>query len=172
MPISTLIYNCHNTPNLGGLSPFELVYGKKPKLFIDLETNPRSFKDYYESLEKRLKYLHNILLKYRSNRQALVNKNVEPYYYQKYDLVYMINPATSLLRTDSKKFSIKYIGPLVIFRILSNKQFLLMTLNGRILLRVIEFERIKAACIRTSQGNVYTLAQLRQVLNAGIKLSC
>ena len=175
LPISTLIYNCYNTPNLGGLSPFELVYGKKPKLFIDLETNPdvtvsRSFKDYYESLEKRLKYLHNILLKYRSNRQALVNKNVEPYYYQKYDLVYMINPATSLLRTDSRKFSIKYIGPLVIFRILSNKQFLLMTLNGRILPRVIEFERIKPACIRTSQGNVYTLVQLRQVLNAGIKL--
>ena len=66
LPISTLIYNCYNTPNLGGLSPFELVYGKKPKLFMDLETNPdvtvsRSFKDYYESLEKRLKYLHNIL---------------------------------------------------------------------------------------------------------------
>ena len=79
LPISTLIYNCYNIPNLGGLSPFELVYEKKPKLFIDLETNSnvtvsRSFKDYYESLDKRLKYLHNILLKYRSDRQTLVNK--------------------------------------------------------------------------------------------------
>ena len=175
LPISTLIYNCYNTPNLGGLSPFELVCGKKPRLIIDLETDldikvSRSFKEYYDCLQKRLKYLQGILIKFKSNRQAVMNKDIEPYYYQKYDLVYMINPATSLLRTESRKFAIKYGGPLVILKLLSNKQFILMTLNGRIIPRVIEFERIKPAIIRTSQGNVHNLVQLRQVLSAGIKL--
>ena len=73
----------------------------------------------------------------------------------------MINPGTSLLITESRKFSLKYLGLLVILKILSNKQFILMTLNGRIIPRVIEFERIKPAIIRTSKGNVYTLVQLR-----------
>lgn len=54
----------------------------------------------------------------------------------------MLNLATSLLRTDSRKFPLKYIGPFFIFRILNTKEFLLMTVNGRNLPRVIEFEGI------------------------------
>ena len=46
-----------------------------------------------------------------------------------------------------------------------------MTLNGRVLPRIIEFERIKPAIIRTSQGNVHSLIQLRQILNAGINFN-
>ena len=44
-----------------------------------------------------------------------------------------------------------------------------MTLDGRILRGLFEHERLKLANIRTSQGNVQNLAQLKQIMNAGLK---
>ena len=44
-----------------------------------------------------------------------------------------------------------------------------MTLHGKILRGQFEHERLKPTIIRISQGNVQNLAQLRQVMNAGLK---
>ena len=44
-----------------------------------------------------------------------------------------------------------------------------MTLDGKILTGLSEHERLKPAIIRTSQGNVQNLSQLRQIMNAGLK---
>ena len=46
-----------NTPNLVNYSPYELVFGRKPKILLNLETSPDieisgSFKEYYELLNK------------------------------------------------------------------------------------------------------------------------
>ena len=35
-----LAYNTFNSPNLAYLSPYELVFGRKPKILLDLETDP------------------------------------------------------------------------------------------------------------------------------------
>ena len=40
LPLATLAYNTFNTPNLATCSPYDLVFGRKPKLLLDLETNP------------------------------------------------------------------------------------------------------------------------------------
>ena len=66
LSLATFAYNTFNTPNLGNCSPYELTFGRKPKLLMDLETNPdikvsKSFKEYYELLNKRIKYLQDIL---------------------------------------------------------------------------------------------------------------
>ena len=45
-----------------------------------------------------------------------------------------------------------------------------MTLSGKILRGLFEHETLKPANIRTNQGNVQDLAQLKQVMNAGLKL--
>ena len=45
-----------------------------------------------------------------------------------------------------------------------------MTLDGRILRGLFEHERLKSTNIRTSQGNVQNLAQLKQVMNVGFKI--
>ena len=37
--LATLAYNTFNTPNLDNYSPYELVFGRKLKLLLDLETN-------------------------------------------------------------------------------------------------------------------------------------
>ena len=37
--LATLAYNTFNTPNLANYSSYELVFGRKPKLLLDFETN-------------------------------------------------------------------------------------------------------------------------------------
>ena len=60
---ATLAYNTY-------YSPYELVFGRKPKLLLDLETNPDikvavTYKEYYERLEQRIKYLQKVLLDFK-----------------------------------------------------------------------------------------------------------
>ena len=45
-----------------------------------------------------------------------------------------------------------------------------MTLDGKNLRGPFEHERLKLAIIRTSQGNVYNLAKLKQIIYVGMKL--
>ena len=64
--LATLAYNTFNSPNLGHYSPYELVFGRKPKLLLDLETDldikvSGTYKDYYTLLNKRLYCLHKLL---------------------------------------------------------------------------------------------------------------
>ena len=44
-----------------------------------------------------------------------------------------------------------------------------MTLDGRILRGLFEHERLKPTDIRTNQGNVQNLVQLKQIMNIGLK---
>ena len=52
LPFATFVYNTFISPNLTNYSPYELVFRRKPKLVLDVETNPdikvaRTFKEYY-----------------------------------------------------------------------------------------------------------------------------
>ena len=64
----------------------------------------------------------------------------------------------------------KYVAPIVIYKIIDPHNYLLMTLDGRILRGLFEHERLKPTNIRISQGNVHNLAQLKQIMNAGFKI--
>ena len=46
-----------------------------------------------------------------------------------------------------------------------------MTLDGTILRELFEHERLKPTIIRTNQGNIKTLAELRHVMNANLTLN-
>ena len=66
MHLATLAYNTFNTPNLGNYSPYELVFRRKPKLLLDLETDTDikisgMYRDYHMLLSKRLQYLQKLL---------------------------------------------------------------------------------------------------------------
>ena len=39
LPLVTFAHNRFNSPNLDNHSPYELVFGRKPKLLLDLETD-------------------------------------------------------------------------------------------------------------------------------------
>ena len=40
LPLTTFTHNTFNSPNLANHSPYELVFGRKPKLLLDLKTDP------------------------------------------------------------------------------------------------------------------------------------
>ena len=46
-----------------------------------------------------------------------------------------------------------------------------MRLDGKILKGIFEHERLKPAIIRTNQGNVQKLADLRHVMNTDLKFN-
>ena len=48
--------------------------------------------------------------------------------------------------------------------------YLLMTLDGVMLRGIFENEILKLAIIRTNQGNIQNLAELKQIMNMGLKL--
>ena len=101
----------------------------------------------------------------------MINNNRENFQYQGGDLVYIISPLTSQLRTNSRKISVKYIGPVVICKIIHPHNYLLMTLDGVMLRGIFKHERLKPAVIITSWGNVQKLAELKQIMNTDMKLN-
>ena len=59
LSLATFAYNIFNSPNLGNFSPYQLTFGRKPKLLLNVESNPdikvfRNFKEYYELLNKTI----------------------------------------------------------------------------------------------------------------------
>ena len=71
----------------------------------------------------------------------------------------------------SRKIKIKYVGPVVIYKIIYPHNYLLMTLDGKNLQELFEHESLKPAMIRTSEGNVTHLAKLKQIINTGTALT-
>ena len=66
LPLATFAHNMFNSPNLANHSPYDLVFGRKPKLLLDLEMDPDikvsgTYREYFTQLGKRLVYLHKLL---------------------------------------------------------------------------------------------------------------
>ena len=84
----------------------------------------------------------------------MTNKDRENFQYRGEDLIYIISPLTSQLRTASWKIAITYVGPVVVYKIIDPHNYLLMMLDGKILRGVFEHERLKPTIMRTNQGNL------------------
>ena len=149
------------------------MFGRKPKLLLDIKSDPNikavgSFREYYTLLGKSLQYLHKLLQEARTKRLALMNKDRDYFQYNSGDLVYIISPLTSQLRTTSRKITIKYIGPLTVYKIIDLHNYLLITLDGKLFRGLFEHERLKPAAIRTNHSKVTNLSKLRQVMALGL----
>ena len=127
-----------------------------------------TYREYFTQLGKRLKYLHRLLLDFWVKRLALINKDRDDFQYNSCDLVYIVSPLTSKLRTASRKVSIKYVGPLAVYKIVDPHNYLLITLDGKLLRGLFEHERLKPAVIRPNLGNVTNLSKLKQVMSSGL----
>ena len=103
-------------------------------------------------------------------RLAMINKDRENFQYRGGDIVYIISPLTSQLRTNSEKIAVKYVGPVVVYKIIDSHNYLLMTLDGIILKGILEHERLKSILIRRSHGNVQKFAELKQVMNTELNV--
>ena len=70
LSLATFAYNIFHSPNLGNYSPFELTFGRKPKILLDIETDQDikvsgMYKDYYTLLNKRLQYPQNMFQNFK-----------------------------------------------------------------------------------------------------------
>ena len=59
----------------------------------------------------------------------MINKDRAFFQYNRGDLVYIISPLKSQLHTASRKEMIKYVGPIMIYKIIDPHSYLLMTLD-------------------------------------------
>ena len=41
LSLTTFTYNMYNSPNLGNYSPYELTFGRKPKLLLNVDSSPK-----------------------------------------------------------------------------------------------------------------------------------
>ena len=71
----------------------------------------------------------------------------------------------------SRKIMIKYVGPIVIYKIIDPHNYLLMILDGKLLRGLFQDERLKPAILRTSEGNITNLVELKQLFNMGLNFS-
>ena len=137
-------------------------------MLINIGTDPDikisgTFKVYHTLLTKRLDYLQKMLQNFKMKCLALLNKDREFVQYSSGDLVYLISPLTSQLRTSSKKFGVNYVGPLVIYKIVDPHNYLLMLIEGQLIRGLFEQERLKPAILQKDKGNVCTLSALREL---------
>ena len=63
-----LTYNSYATPNLDGFCPFELVFGRKPRIVPLLEISPPvpvtgTYQNAFDLLNKKLRYFREMLIK-------------------------------------------------------------------------------------------------------------
>ena len=170
-----MTYNTYNTPNLDNLSPFEVVFGRKPILVPKLENTPHipvagTFVKAKQVLEQKLRYLREKLQKFRDKRLAMQNKDKEYHGYTVGQIVYMYHPKGSILQSASKKIKCEFVGPLAIYKCVSPNQFLLMSLDGYLYPFLVEETRIKPGYIPTTRGNVSHLAELKKANRSRFQL--
>ena len=80
---------------------------------------------------------------------ALINKDRGYFQYNSGDLANLISPLTSQLRTASRRVAVRYVAPLVIYKIVDPPNYLLMTIGGKLLRGLFEHERLKLAVVKT-----------------------
>ena len=71
--LATFAYNTFNTPNLANVSPYELVFRRKPKILHNLDNytkhwGVRHIEGLPQITKWKLKYLHKLLQNFKSRR--------------------------------------------------------------------------------------------------------
>ena len=71
LSLTVFAYNTFHSSNLGNFSPFELTFGREPRVLLDLETDPDTkvsgtYKDFHTLLTNRLRYLQNMLQNFKA----------------------------------------------------------------------------------------------------------
>ena len=91
LPLATFAHNTFNSPNLANHSPYELVFGRKLKLLLDLETDPDvrvsgTHREYLLALKKKTRIFTQTLTEFLPPRLALLNKDRDDFQYNSGDL--------------------------------------------------------------------------------------
>ena len=168
--VSAYAMNTFASTALQGLSPFELVFARKPRQLTSFElpkltSFPVEYREFFRLLLDRAKMYRDMELEW-CTLQALelrdknkMLKNIETF--EPNDLVYLLAPYSSSLQSSVQKFRQDYIGPLAIDTKLDDTHYLLKDVTGGTLPGDYHINRIKRAKEVTPDGLADTYEQLR-----------
>ena len=149
-----------------GFSPYELVFLKKaPDIltlyFEPLQTVAKGYEDYCLKMKHRLENIGNVILELKTlqqERQAQLAHNLPtpPETFQEGQLVYLLAPSPATLMTKTKKCRADFVGPLVVNKVLDQTHYILNDLQGRVLIGVLNINRLKKTTVGTPSGAVST----------------
>ena len=168
--VSAYAMNTFASTALQGLSPFELVFARKPRHLSSFEipkinSFPTEYREFFTLLLQRAKMYRDMNLEWRTLQALeLTNKNkmlTNFETFQTNDLVYLLAPYSSSLQSNAQKFRQDYIGPLAIDTKLDDTHYLLKDVTGRTLPSDFHINRIKRANEVTPEGLAETYEQLR-----------
>ena len=176
--MSAYAMNTFASTALQGLSPFELVFARKPRQLTGFEipklrTIDPEYREFFQILMSKAKLYRDMDMEWRTlqalelrNRNEML-KNIEVF--EENDLVYLLAPHSSSLQTNAQKFRQDYVGPLAIDTKIDETHYLLKDVQGRTLKGDYHINRIKHAAEITPTGIASTFTQLRQ--QAGLPIT-
>ena len=169
--ISAYAMNTFASVALDGLSPFELVFVRKPRslssvTFPKLNAIDPKYREFYTLLYQKANQMRTMDMEWKTKQaQALRDKNrmlnnVEEF--KTNDLVYLLAPHASSLQSGATKFRQDFIGPLVIDTKLDDTHYILKDPTGHLLTDTYHINRLKPAAELTPSGPITNYLELRK----------
>ena len=159
--ISAYAMNTFKSTALQGLSPFELVFARKPRQLSSFEipkitSFPTEYREFFRLLLELARMYRDMDLEWhilqalelRDKNKMLTNVET----YEPNDLVYLLAPYSSSLQSSAQKFRQDYVGPLAIDTKLDDMHYLLKDVKGRTLPGDFHINHIKRAKEVTPDG--------------------
>ena len=167
--ISAYAMNTFTSNTLQGLSPFELVFAKKPHQLTSLEmpklnTIKPEYREFFKLLMEKAKMYRDMDLKWctlqalelRNKNRMLTNIET----FAENDIVYLLVPHASALQSNAQKFRQDYVGPLVIDMKIDDTHYLLKDITSRNLKGDYHINRLKRVGEITPEGIIKSYEQL------------
>ena len=157
---------------LSGFSPFQLVFLQDPPdltslSFPKIDTIPVNYHEYYLLLAGA-QMIGQLLLEWRSQQVLEYEKKNRQYtneeIFQDDQMVYLLVPHSSALKTDTTKCKQDFIGPLFIDTALDKTHYRLKDATGLLLDGTYHVNRIKKGSACTLQGIVDTFDGYQKAL--------
>ena len=152
--VSAYAMNTFMSTALQGLSPFELVFARKPQQLTSFEilkitSFPVEYREFFRLLLEQAKMYRDMDLEWctlqalelRDKHKMLTNVEA----FEPNDLAYLLAPYSSSLQSKAQKFRQDYIGPLAIDTKIDDTHYLLKDVTGRTLPGDYHINHIKRA---------------------------
>ena len=168
-------YNTSPHRLLKGYSPFELLFGRKPKDPLNLDSDileepiPPTISEYVISLKEKLAEVGQIATELHNKHQLSQSIdrareiNRKPMFHVG-DLVYLLFPKATQLQTGTLKFRSNYIGPLVVSSVLDERLVTLTDLSGKAVYGVHSIKRLKRAYFKVKHKNATNITDIQEAI--------
>ena len=144
-----------------GLSPFELVFVRKPRQLTSFEmpklnTIEPEYREFFKLLMEKSKMYRDMDLQWRQLQALeLQNKNrmftnIETF--AENDIVYLLVPHTSALQSSAQKFRQDYVGPLAIDTKTDDTHYFAQGHHRSYLKRRLSYEQIEESGRNNPRG--------------------